>query len=300
MRRLVDGVLLLDKPKGLGSNAALQRVKRLFRAEKAGHGGTLDPLASGLLPLMFGEATKFASRMLDSDKRYVAHIKLGETTATGDAEGPVLDRRTVQVDDQRIEAALAGFRGPIFQIPPMYSALKVQGRPLYELARSGQTVDRAPRQVELHQLKLLSRSGDCLEVEIECSKGTYVRTLAMDLGEVLGTGAHLSDLRRTGAGRFSIEEAVRLDLLETVPDEASLDACLVPLEQLFLGLPRVELNSAESARFRNGQWLAALAAPEGMCGVFTDRGELIGLADMAPDGVLRALRLRSTCAAASG
>lgn len=300
MRRQVDGILLLDKPKGLSSNAALQRVKRIFRAHKAGHGGTLDPLASGLLPLMFGEATKFAARMLDSAKCYVAHVKLGETTASGDAEGPVLERRAVRVEDWQIEAALAGFRGPLLQTPPMYSALKMQGKPLYELARRGQTVERAPRQVELYKLNLLSRSGDCLELGIECSKGTYIRSLAMDLGAVLGTGAHLSDLRRTGAGRFSVGDALELEALEAIRDEAGLDAQLVPLERLFLGLPRVELGAAESARFRNGGVLAGQAAPEGMCGVFTERGELIGLASMGRDGALRAVRLRSTSAAASG
>lgn len=300
MRRHVDGVLLLDKPRGLSSNAALQRVKRIYRAEKAGHGGTLDPLASGLLPLMFGEATKFAARMLEADKRYLARVKLGETTATGDAEGPVLQTRDVQVRDDQIEAALCQFRGRIMQTPPMYSALKVKGKPLYELARNGQTVERAPRGVDIRRLELLSRSEDCLELDIECSKGTYIRTLAMDLGEALGTGAHLSELRRTGAGLFSAADAVGLEFLDATPDDATLDAQLIPLERLFSGLPRVELSALESARFRNGQALAARFDAHGMCGVFTEQGELIGLANAAPDGVLRAVRLCATSAAASG
>lgn len=295
-RRQIDGVLLLDKPVGLSSNAALQRAKRIFQAAKAGHGGTLDPLASGLLPILFGEATKFAARMLDSQKSYIAWVKLGETTATADAEGPILTRRPVRVDPEMISSVLERFRGPILQIPPMYSALKRDGRPLYQLARAGQTVDRAPRSVEISKLELRSRAGDCLELEIRCSKGTYVRTLAADIGEALDTGAHLAALRRTVAGRFSVTDAIGLDALEAEA-AGTLDERLLPLECLFDDLPRIDLDARESTRFGNGQVLQKQSNRVGLCGVFSDRGAFIGLARADTDGWLRPHRLRSVQAA---
>lgn len=298
-RRKLDAVLLLDKPKGPSSNAALQRVKRLYRAARAGHGGTLDPLASGLLPILFGEATKFAGRVLESDKSYTAWTMLGETTATGDAEGPVLERRAVDVSDAQVESVLGRFRGRILQVPPMYSALKRGGRPLYELARAGSTVERPARPVNIRKLELLSRSGDCLELGVECSKGTYLRSLAVDIGDALNTGAHLAALRRTGAGGFSLQEAVGLESLESL-DVETLDSRLIPLERLFRGLPRVELDAMESARFRNGQILKKQCNSDGLCGVFSDRGELMGLGSAARDGSLRALRLRAAAPDASG
>jgi tRNA pseudouridine55 synthase len=202
-----DGALLLDKALGPSSNAALQQAKRLFGAAKAGHAGTLDPLASGLLVVLFGEATKFAGPLLDSDKEYLATLKLGEKTRTGDAEGEVLERRPVDVAEPRIEAALARFRGSIEQLPPMHSALKRDGVPLYKLARRGETVARQARRVSILRLELLRYASPHLELRVVCSKGTYVRTLAEDIGEALGTGAHLAALRRTGAGRFRIEDA---------------------------------------------------------------------------------------------
>ena len=207
-RRQVDGVLLLDKPRGLSSNHALQKAKRLFNAAKAGHTGTLDPMATGLLPLTFGEATKFSQMLLDADKSYEATVTLGVVTDTGDAEGQVLERQSVTADAQDIAAALNAFRGEIEQIPPMYSALKRDGRPLYEYARAGIELERAPRRVVIHALEMLDGGldGSSFGFRVRCSKGTYVRTLAMDIGRALGCGAHLSALRRTAIGPFGLDE----------------------------------------------------------------------------------------------
>src|SRR5262245_61143504 len=200
-RRPVHGVLLLDKPLGLSSNDALQKAKRLFNAEKAGHTGTLDPLASGLLPLCFGAATKFAQACLDADKRYRATLALGERTASGDRETPVLERREVAVDRAAIDTALQRFTGTIEQIPPMHSALKKDGKALYAYARAGVELEREPRRVTIHRIDVVSWRGGELVLDVACSKGTYVRTLADDIGQALGCGAHLSALQRTGAGR---------------------------------------------------------------------------------------------------
>ena len=198
MRRRLDAALLLDKPIGLSSNAALQAAKRLFRAAKAGHAGTLDPLASGLLLVLFGDATKFAASLLEADKTYLASVRLGVTTSTGDAEGEVTARRAVAVSQPQVEVVLSNFRGTIAQVPPMYSALKVGGQPLYALAREGLSVERSARNVVIHELEFISLQGDLLSLRVRCSKGTYVRTLAEDIGAALGTGAHLAALRRYG------------------------------------------------------------------------------------------------------
>src|SRR5688500_342887 len=194
---MIDGALLLDKPLGLSSNAALQKAKRLFGAAKAGHAGTLDPLASGLLLLLFGEATKFAGPLLDADKEYLATLKLGERSATGDAEGPILETREVSFSDDKLAAVLARFRGALEQVPPMHSALKHAGTPLYRLARRGQEVVRAPRRVRILELEPVKREGTTLVLRVLCTKGTYIRVLAEDIGEALGCGAHLGGLRRT-------------------------------------------------------------------------------------------------------
>jgi len=286
---MIDGALLLDKPLGLSSNAALQRAKRLLGARKAGHAGTLDPLASGLLLLLFGEATKFAGPLLDADKEYLARLKLGERTATGDAEGEILERLPVNVDESKIEAALAGFRGAIEQVPPMYSALKQAGVPLYDLARQGKTVERRARTVQIYELRALRLEPPFLELQVRCSKGTYIRTLAEDIGVALGTVAHLAALRRTGAGGFRIEDAVRLANLEEA-DEKTRHAALLPLSALLTGLPRAELDAASEARFRKGQALPG-AALEGLCGVYGENGRVIGLGKSDATGVLRPVRL---------
>jgi len=253
-RRAVHGVLLLDKPLGLSSNDALQRAKWLLRAEKAGHTGTLDPLATGLLPLCFGAATKFAQASLEADKRYVATLRLGRTTSTGDAEGELVAERPVAVDRAAIEAACARWTGPIRQLPPMHSALKHQGRALYEYAREGVTIEREARAVTIHAIDILAWDDarpEELVLDIRCSKGTYIRTLAEDLGETLGCGAHLTALRRTGSGALTLAGAITLEALEAVP-EAEREACLRHPDTLLAEWPAVRLDAPEAARFLTG------------------------------------------------
>ncbi|HTP62625.1 MAG TPA: tRNA pseudouridine(55) synthase TruB [Burkholderiales bacterium] len=288
-RLKLDGVLLLDKPVGPSSSAVLQAVKRLMNAEKAGHAGTLDPLASGLLPLLFGEATKFAQYGLDAAKEYVADVKLGAATDTGDAEGRVVEQRAVEVDAARLAQALEGFRGDIVQVPPMYSALKYEGRPLYELARAGQSVDRAARTVRIHELELVGRKDDLLRLRIRCSKGTYVRQLAIDLGLALGTVAHLQALRRTAVGAFRIEQALSLDDLQALGKTARA-ALLLPPDSLLGDLPRLELAEEQARRFLNGQVLP-LDAPQGACRVYRGQGGLLGIGEVQAGSGLRPVRL---------
>lgn len=292
MRRRLDGVLLLDKPAGASSNAVLQAVKRLYGAAKAGHAGTLDPLATGLLPILFGEATKFSQLALDADKAYLALARLGSTTTTGDAEGEVLERRDCRVAVADIEPAIAHFRGAIDQVPPMYSALKRDGRPLYALAREGKEVPRAARRVHIRALDVVAFSGDTLELSVVCSKGTYVRTLVEDIGRRLGCGAHLGALRRVRAGPFGVEASVTIDALQA-DDSVARDRRLLPVTQLLEGLPRVELAPALARRFAQGQALALDRAPLGICGVFSEGGELLGLGEGSAHGELRPQRLVS-------
>jgi tRNA pseudouridine55 synthase len=253
-RRHLHGVILLDKPLGLSSNDALQKVRRLMRAEKAGHTGTLDPLATGLLPLCFGAATKFSQVSLDADKRYTATVKLGQTTTTGDAEGTVLDTRPVTpelVNAETLASACQALTGPIEQVPPMHSALKHQGRALYEYAREGIEIERPARHVTIHALDMLSWQGDVLEIDVRCSKGTYIRTLAQDLGERLGCGAHLIGLRRTGSGGVSLDGAVTLEALQAMT-ETERDALLLPADILLSDWPDVTLSAPEAVRFLTG------------------------------------------------
>lgn len=275
--RPVDGVLLLDKPSGMTSNDALQKARRLFSAAKAGHTGTLDPLASGLLPLCFGEATKFAADLLDADKTYEAELRLGVTTDTLDAEGQIVTTRPVAVAVADVEAALVRFTGEIDQVPPMYSALKRDGRPLYELARQGIEVERQARRVTIHGINLLGFSGDRLAFRVRCSKGTYVRTLAADIGELLGCGAHLTALRRTGVGRLELAGAVTLESIEALP-EVDRDRLLAPVDALLVTLPAVELDPEAGDRFGHGNPVPALG-PEGKCRVYA-HGRLLGIGDI--------------------
>jgi tRNA pseudouridine55 synthase len=285
-----DGALLLDKPVGISSNRALQEAKKLLGARKAGHAGTLDPLASGLLVLLFGEATKLAGPLLDDDKEYVATLKLGERTATGDAEGEVIERKPVRTEG--LEAVLARFVGEIEQVPPMYSALKRDGVPLYALARKGERVERAARRVQVRDIENLGIEGPLLRLRVRCSKGTYVRTLAEDIGEALGTCAHLAALRRTASGRFAVGSAVTLEQLAGMADPRR---CLIGLEQLLRGLPRADLDSEQEARFRNGQTLKEFSG-QGLQAVFGPGGTVVGLGE-AGAGRLRPLRLVATQAA---
>ena len=244
-------MLLLDKPGGMTSNAALQSARRLFSAAKAGHTGTLDPLATGLLPLCFGEATKFSADLLDADKTYEADLLFGVTTDTGDAEGEVVKRRAVDFSAGDLERSLERLRGPIEQIPPMYSALKRDGRPLYELARQGIAVERAARAVIIHELVLLDLSPARCRLRVRCSKGTYIRTLAEDLGEALGCGAHLTALRRTSVGTLDVDDALTLDALAGMADDQRA-ACLQAPDALLQSLPAVLLDDAATARFMHG------------------------------------------------
>lgn len=250
-RQKIDGVVLLDKPFGLSSNAALQRVRRVFNAAKAGHTGTLDPLASGLLPLCLGEATKFAQTLLDADKSYEAELCLGVRTDTGDAEGAVIERRDVDCTVEKFVGACSRFVGTIEQIPPMHSALKVGGRPLYEYARSGVVLKRDPRTVHIRRINMLEFAGEKARIVVDCSKGTYIRVLAEDIGILLGCGAHLTGLRRTRIGRFDVRDSVSLERLEL--DMAGSRAWLLPADHLISDWPKIGLMSDAARSFGHGQ-----------------------------------------------
>jgi tRNA pseudouridine55 synthase len=276
----INGVLLFDKPLELSSNVALQKVRRLFQAEKAGHTGTLDPLATGLLPICFGEATKFSIGLLESDKTYQAKIKLGQITTTGDAEGDVTETREVTVTDEQVGEVLESLRGDIQQLPPMHSALKHQGKPLYEYIRKGVTIDREMRNVTIHELVLERFGDDELDISVRCSKGTYVRTLAEDIGHALGCGAHLKGLRRTAIDRFSLNQAYTLQQLELMTD-SERDSCLLPLDCMLLDMPRFDLNSVQVERLAQGQRLGMdLALPEGKLRLYAE-GEFVGLGELS-------------------
>lgn len=288
-RRRVDGVLLLDKPSGMTSNAALQVARRLFNAAKAGHTGTLDPLATGLLPLCFGEATKFAGELLDADKSYRATLQLGVSTDTADAEGRVLETRPVAVDESRLHDVLGRFIGEIEQVPPMHSALKRDGKPLYEYARAGIELVREPRRVRIHRLELIGLAGDQAVIDVDCSKGTYVRVLAADIGAVLGCGAHLAALRRTRIGRLEVTAAVSLPQLETLPAEGR-DGLLAPPDALLDDMPAVRLNSLETNRILHGQGIRWLGEAGQRYRLYSDGG-FLGLAELSSDGWLNPRRL---------
>ncbi len=292
----LHGVLLLDKPAGMSSNDALVKAKRLLNAEKAGHTGTLDPFATGLLPLCFGEATKFAQDLLDADKTYVATVRLGETTTTGDTEGEVREARPVNASREQVEQVLARFRGPILQVPPMYSALKRDGKPLYEYARAGITLERKARAVTIHALELLEFAPPLLKLRVTCSKGTYIRVLGEDIGSALGCGAHLAALRRTGIDTLELTGAVGLEALAAQP-EAERAAALLPVDALLSKFPRVELNDELARRFRQGQRIAlnraGIEAPclEGRVRVYGHDRALLGTAQLMHGALLAPERL---------
>lgn len=285
----VDGVLLLDKPAGPSSNQVLQRAKRLLGARKAGHAGTLDPLATGLLPIVFGEASKFVSHAADAAKVYEATILLGLRTATGDITGEVLERRAVTIPRDRVDRVLDRFRGCISQVPPMYSAIKRDGQPLYRLARRGETVPRAPRAVRIDELTVLGCQGDELDVRIACSKGTYIRVLAEDIGAELGCGATLKRLRRIRVGPFDLGNATTLGELERLPPERRLTT-LLPVDASVIGLPRLDLTRTEAAAIRHGQDLAPRTSglAEGVYRLYA--GAFLGLGEVR-SGTLRPVRL---------
>lgn len=294
-RRSVSGIIIFDKPYGFSSNGALQKVRWLLNSDKGGHTGSLDPLATGVLPLCFGEATKFSRYLLDADKVYEAVMQLGVTTNTGDAEGEALETKEVNVTAADIEAVLPQFRGEIQQVPPMYSALKKDGQPLYKLARAGITVDRPARTVTITKLELLSHDGDQARILVACTKGTYIRTLVEDIGAVLGCGAHVAQLRRTEAGPFDLTHAVTLEELEQAHEEGgaeALDAFMIPMDSGLLHWPSVEMTENGSFFWLNGQPVRAQNSPlEGMVRVYNHNNEFIGVGEMDDDGMVAPKRL---------
>ncbi len=296
--RDLHGIVLLDKPIGLSSNQALQSVRRLLRAAKGGHTGALDPLATGLLPLCFGEATKLAGSLLGARKAYVADCQLGMTTDTADREGEIVRQRAVpSLDDAAIETALAKLRGRILQVPPMYSALKQDGERLYVKARRGETVDVPPREVDVHRLDLLSRDGDTLQLYVECGSGTYIRSLAVDLGEDLGCGAHLTALRRLWVEPFREPRMVTLDELQQAAEQAdeALLAWLLPVSAGLSGLPVAQLDEAQSMAISRGQQIQLnRPPPAGRCVAYASDGALLALLELDAEGrtcILRGFNL---------
>jgi len=289
----VNGVLLLDKPAGITSHTAVQRVRRLYGAAKAGHTGTLDPLATGLLPVCLGEATKFSHLLLEADKTYLASIRLDLTTRTGDLEGEVTGRFPVNVTLGEVEGALRDFTGDILQTPPMYSAIKHQGQPLYKLARAGLELPREPRRIFISSLVLVRLEGNELTVRVHCSKGTYVRVLAEDIGRKLGCGGSLSALRREAVGAFALSSgAVSLDQLET-STPADRDSLLLPADALVASLPRFDLDASETRQLSQGQPVertGALAAA-GLARIYGPDSEFLGVAELTGPGRIVPKRL---------
>jgi len=294
--RAVHGILLLDKPSGMTSNAALQAVRRLFGAARAGHTGSLDPMATGLLPICLGEATKISGFLLDADKRYRFTIRLGVTTDSGDADGEVVDERPVgEIEACRVESALASFRGEIQQVPPMHSAVKLHGQPLYRLAHKGQTVEREPRSATIHRLDLIAFDGRDIELDVACSKGTYVRTLATELGAMLGPGGHVTALRRTAAGPFTDADLVDLETLREQADAAgpaSLDRYLLPVDAGLPDWPAVTMHPDIADFVRQGQAVQVPGAPSaGSVRLYDRERGFFGLGTIRDDGLVAPRRL---------
>jgi tRNA pseudouridine55 synthase len=295
-KRAVDGILLLDKPPGISSNDALQRARRAFSAAKAGHTGNLDVAASGLLPVCLGEATKICGFLLDTDKRYQALVKLGEVTVTGDAEGEVISRSNA-LPEQRVTVAtaVAALKGPQMQTPPMHSALKLNGQPLYKLARKGIAVPRAARAIDIYDIQLTLFEGPLVGLDVHCSKGTYIRVLAEQLGERLGCGAHLQALRRIAAGPFDLTQAVTLETLTAYEqDWERLDELLLAPDLAVSRLPQVTVAAAARAAFSQGQQIPSVAGsstPPGLVRVYGEPGEFLGIGAQAADGSFRLKRM---------
>ena len=298
----IDGVLLLDKPKGMSSNYALQKARRLYQAQKAGHTGTLDPMATGLLPVCFGEATKFSSHLLEADKVYRARIKFGQVTDTGDAEGTVIREREIpEIAQAELDAVLDRFRGEIDQVPPMYSALKHQGRPLYELARQGIEIERAVRRVTIYNMALLARHSDGIEIEVAVSKGTYIRSLAEDIGEALGCGAHLTALRRLKTGPFTGDAMLDFERLEALADQQAREGVLLPVDILLDHLPRLDITAGMARMILRGQQAETTTGSlevDSLARVYQDQ-QLLGLVRIAAEGVIAPRRLLSSAVEAA-
>ena len=301
-KRKIDGVLLLDKPFGISSNNALQKARWLLQAEKGGHTGVLDPFATGLLPLCFGEATKFAQRMLEADKGYRATIKLGQVSTTLDGEGEITKSGDAPQDEAVIRAAVMAFVGPVTQTPPMYSALKFKGKALYEYAREGVEIERQSRQITIYNIDIVSVDGDVVVIDVSCSKGTYIRVLAQDIGLALGCGAYLTGLRRTRTAGFLLENAIDLDDFNLVPEEAR-DGYLLPADCLLLDVPALFFDAAEFEKIRHGMTVERLGLVPGEYRLYAegktrDNARFIGLGEVAaaaenPQAWLRPKRLLS-------
>jgi tRNA pseudouridine55 synthase len=295
--RNIHGIIVLDKPAGESSNRSLQKVKRLLDAAKAGHTGSLDPLATGVLPLCFGEATKLSQFLLDADKKYRATIKLGAKTASGDSQGEVLTRSEVTVTREKVESCLDAFRGEITQVPSMYSALKHQGVPLYKLARKGQEVERKERTVNIYRLEMMDFRGDEIDLEIDCSKGTYIRSIADDLGDMLGIGGHVTALRRLASGPFKAEESVTLETLQRESEAggpSTLDHYLQPADLTVQALEKVDIPVATAEYVRQGQPVIVRGLPtEGKVRLYAD-GEFFGIGKILDDGRVAPVRLLNT------
>ena len=291
--RDIDGVFLLDKPQGMSSNDIMQKVKRLFQANKAGHSGALDPLATGMLPICLGEATKFSQFLLDADKRYVVTAKLGERTDTSDAEGQVVETRPVNVETSQILTALEQFRGDILQVPTMFSALKHNGKPLYEYARAGITVEREARPITIFGINFIEYQAPSLTLEVHCSKGTYIRTLVDDLGEVLGCGAHVTVLRRTAVADYPTEKMMTWDALQALAEQGDLDQHLLPIDTAVSKLPALKLNAEQSKGIGFGQRVkfANEAKLRGQVRLFSDKNIFLGVALIDDNNVIRPQRL---------
>ena len=295
--RDIDGILLLDKPTGISSNKALQAARFLFKANKAGHTGSLDPLASGMLPICFGEATKFSNYLLDASKSYRALCQLGKTTSTGDAEGEITSESPVQVEAQDVEEVISQFIGKVEQIPPMYSAVKHKGQRLYKLARKGKEVERAPRQIEIYSLQMLGFNQSVFEMDVHCSKGTYIRTLAEDIGKALGCGAFLSQLRRTGVQPYWKNDSYSLDDLRDISEQglASLDRCLLPVNSALVDFPELIVNPLAADYLKQGQSVRIKSAPlSGLLSLITEEGRFIGIGAVDSDGSILPKRLMNT------
>lgn len=299
-KRIINGILLLDKPKGISSNHALQKIKRLYNAKKAGHTGSLDPLASGMLPICLGEATKFCCQyLLDADKTYWVQAKLGIRTATGDAEGEIIKQTaTINVDLAQLKNVLQQFQGEILQIPSMYSALKHEGKPLYQLARQGITVERKQRRVNIHQLQLINFVEDIATLEVHCSKGTYIRTLVDDIGETLGCGAYVTELRRLTVDQFDEQQMLTIEKLEAIfqaGGQADLDKCLLPVDSAITSWPTVSVAETTAFYIKQGQPVIIPHAPtRGFVRLTTKDGYFIGIGEIQDDGRVAPRRLLKT------
>lgn len=294
--RDIHGVFLLDKPQGMSSNDILQKVKRIYQANKAGHTGALDPLATGMLPICLGEATKFSQFLLDADKRYLVTAKLGERTDTSDAEGEVIQIREVKVETHDILTALSRFRGDLMQVPTMFSALKHQGKPLYEYARQGITVEREARPITVFELNFIEYNAPFLTLEVHCSKGTYIRTLVDDLGEYLGCGAHVTMLRRTAVSDYPAEKMLSWEQLQQLAENQTLEALdnlLLATDSAVSTLPRLDLTATQTQAVKFGQRVKFdnLQQLYGQVRLFSDQNSFLGVADLGQDNVIRPSRM---------